>query len=102
MMTDQPDTQPMAVDEIAQRAALQTPGPDWTAHAPNLTGAQRRLFDHDKARLFRLLGKGDVRSCLALLADIAEQAPALADVLEQQPTKALTRPSITQALRINR
>jgi hypothetical protein len=76
---------------------------------PNLTAGQRRLLQAEQARLFRMLDDrrpGRLEAVLVLLDDLAQQAPAVDDVLESERQRrrdtAAARPTIALALVSNR
>lgn len=94
---------------LADAVALEAADPPAEFENPQLTPGQKRVFEGERARLFRML---DARTpakdaaVLVLLDDMASQAPAVDAVIaveaERRRAAAAERPTVALALGRNR
>lgn len=83
--------------------------PAVTYFGPDLTAGQRQVYGHAQPQLFRMLDRrtpGATLAVVELLADLAEQAPAVDEVLSKERQRrretAAARPTLALALGQNR
>jgi hypothetical protein len=103
------DTARLFAGHLADAVAAEVDDPAVTFEDPPLTQGQKRVFEGERARLFRML---DARTpakdaaVLEWLDDMAGQAPAVDQVIAEEAQRrrdtADARPTVALALRRNR
>jgi hypothetical protein len=109
------DTARLFVGQVADAVAVELADPPVEFEDPQLTPGQKRVFDADRDRLFRFMDRRPERTSdgaldrlmiVALLQDMASQAPAVDDVLAAEQARrretAQARPTLALALGRNR